>query len=105
MQQWLEGGFQLRYTGSLVPDVTQLLVKGSGVFASAPAAGEPPGLRLPYEAVLLAFLVELAGGASTNGARSLLDVEVTSTGARTQVALGSKGEVARFDETVGPGER
>lgn len=105
VQQWLEGGFQLRYTGSLVPDVTQLLVKGSGVFASAPAAGEPPGLRLLYEAVPLAFLVEKAGGASTNGARSLLDVEVTSTGARTQVALGSKGEVARFDETVGPGER
>ena len=50
----------------------------------------------------MAFLVEKAGGASSDGSRSLLDIEVTQPDERTQVALGSRGEVTRFDEMVGP---
>ena len=36
--QWQRSKYTLRYTGGLVPDVTQLMVKGRGVFTSA--AGE-----------------------------------------------------------------
>ena len=46
--------------------------------------------------------MEKAGGASSDGERSLLDIEVRESDARTQVALGSQQEVARFDEMVGP---
>ena len=38
--------------------MTQLLVKGKGVFSSAAAAGEPPRLRLLYEAIPMAYLIE-----------------------------------------------
>lgn len=50
----------------------------------------------------MAFLIEKAGGASSDGAGSLLDIKVTEVDMRTQVALGSEDEVRRFDETVGP---
>ena len=42
------------------------------------------------------------GGRSSDGERSLLDIEVTESDARTQVALGSATEVQRFEEMVGP---
>ena len=99
---WQSRKYTLRYTGGLVPDVTQLIVKGKGVFTSVPEAGERPRLRLCYEAAPMAFLVEKAGGASSDGARSLLDLEITEPLVRTQVALGSPDEVRRFDEMVGP---
>ena len=69
---------------------------------SAAAAGRRPPLRLLYEALPLAFLMEKAGGASSDGAVSILDLTVRTTDDRTQVALGSAGEVRRFDEMVGP---
>ena len=78
------------------------MVKGRGIFVSAAAAGRRPPLRLLYEALPLAFLMEKAGGASSDGAGSLLDIKVTEVDMRTQVALGSEDEVRRFDETVGP---
>lgn len=96
--------YTLRYTGGLVPDVTQLIVKGRGIFTSVPEAGERPRLRLCYEAAPMAFLVEKAGGASSDGARSLLDIPISSPLDRTQVALGSRGEIERFEEMVGPSE-
>ena len=104
LEYWQRSKYTLRYTGGLVPDVTQLLIKGKGIFTSAPEAHEPPRLRLLYEAIPMAFLIEKCGGRSSDGARSLLDIEVREADARTQVALGSAAEVARFDELVGPVE-
>ena len=86
----------------MVSDVTQLLVKGGGVFVNPASPGSRARLRLLYEAIPMAFLIEKAGGASSNGESSLLDLIVTDADDRTQVALGSPGEVARFDEMVGP---
>ena len=96
--------YTLRYTGGLVPDVTQLIVKGRGIFTSVPEADMPPALRLCYEAAPMAFLVEKAGGASSDGRQSLLDIPITDPMVRTRVALGSRGEVERFEEMVGPSE-
>jgi sedoheptulose-bisphosphatase len=103
VEYWQSSQYTLRYTGGLVPDVTQLLVKGKGIFVSAREANERPPLRLLYEAIPRDFLIEKAGGCSSDGTRSLLDIEVRESDARTQVALGSAGEVARFEEMVGPG--
>jgi len=99
---WQQAKYTLRYTGGLVPDVTQLLVKGKGVFASCAEANERPKLRLLYEAIPMAFLIEKAGGASSDGERSLLDIPVREWDARTQVVLGSAAEVERFEQIVGP---
>jgi len=105
VRYWHENRYQLRYTGCMVPDVVQLLVKGCGVFVNPATPGSRPRLRLLYEAIPMAFLMEKAGGASSDGEASLLDVTVRDPDDRTQVALGSVGEVARFDEMVGPQSR
>jgi len=58
---------------------------------------EKPGkLRLMYEANPMAWLVEQAGGAATNGRERILDVNPTKLHERVSVILGSKNEVDRI---------
>lgn len=96
---WAEKRYTLRYSGGMVPDVVQMLVKGCGVFASPASASAPAKLRLLYEVLPMAFLVEAAGGASSDGREvSVLSRVVEALDERTPVCLGSKGEVARFVE-------
>ena len=98
---WMQNTYQLRYTGGLVADVNQLMVKGKGVFAHVQSENTVSELQLLYEVAPLAYLIEKAGGKSTNGEKSILDVPITSTEQTSQVAFGSKNEVKRFDEFVG----
>ncbi|MFA6458283.1 MAG: fructose-bisphosphatase class I [Patescibacteria group bacterium] len=93
---WAENGYQLRYSGGMVPDVHQILVKGKGIFSYPGSASCPPKLRLIYECAPLAFIVEAAGGASTNLETSILDEKVLDLDQRTVIAVGSKNEVERF---------
>jgi fructose-1,6-bisphosphatase I len=65
-----------------VLDVMQLIVKGKGVFCCPAPPGQPAPVRLLHEAVPLAFLIEKCGGASSDGAVSLLDVPVAARGSR-----------------------
>jgi len=98
---WYDNQYQLRYTGGMVPDVNQILVKGKGIFANAASKSAKAKLRLLYEVAPIGYIMEKAGGASTNGEQSVLNLEVQQTEDRSQVAYGSKGEVARFEELVG----
>jgi sedoheptulose-bisphosphatase len=93
---YMTNRYTLRYTGGMVPDVCQLLVKGVGVYTSPVSDAAPAKLRLLYEALPMAFLVECAGGASSDGRGSLLERTVLSCHERTPVCLGSADEVARF---------
>lgn len=96
---WARERYTLRYSGGMVPDVAQMLVKGCGVFASPASAQAPAKLRLLYEVLPMAFLVEAAGGSSSDGREeSVLERVVEGLDERTPVCLGSKGEVARFVE-------
>ena len=88
--------FNMRWVGSMVADVHRILTRG-GVFLYPWDAREPdkPGkLRLMYEANPMAFLVEQAGGAATNGQQRILDIVPTKLHERVSVMLGSKNEVA-----------
>jgi fructose-1,6-bisphosphatase I len=81
----------------MVADVHRILCRG-GVFLYPWDAREPdkPGkLRLMYEANPMAFLVEQAGGAATDGRRRILEVEPTRLHQRVAVFLGSRNEVER----------
>ena len=89
--------FNMRWIASMVADVHRILTRG-GVFMYPWDKREPekPGkLRLMYEANPMAFLVEQAGGAATNGQQRILDVEPTKLHQRVSVILGSKNEVER----------
>jgi fructose-1,6-bisphosphatase I len=48
-----------------------------------------------YEANPMAFLVEQAGGAATDGRQRILDIPPTELHQRVAVVLGSKNEVER----------
>lgn len=82
-----------RYIGSLVADFHRNLISG-GVFLYPADRDNPHGkLRLLYEAAPLAFLVEQAGGAATDGARRILEIEPAALHQRTPLVVGSKRDV------------
>jgi fructose-1,6-bisphosphatase I len=83
----------VRYVGSLVADFHRNLL-GGGLFAYPANQKKPRGkLRLLYEASPLAFIVEQAGGAATDGRNRILDLEPTELHQRTPLYIGSKTDV------------
>lgn len=89
--------FNMRWVASMVTDVHRILTRG-GIFLYPWDKREPdkPGkLRLMYEANPMAWLVEQAGGAATDGRRRILDVPPAKLHQRVSVVLGSKNEVER----------
>jgi fructose-1,6-bisphosphatase I len=52
-------------------------------------------LRLMYEANPMAFIVEQAGGAATDGSKRILELQPKGLHQRVAVVLGSKNEVER----------
>jgi fructose-1,6-bisphosphatase I len=56
---------------------------------------KPGKLRLMYEANPMSWLVEQAGGASTNGRDRILDIQPSQLHERVSVILGSRNEVER----------
>jgi len=91
----------VRYVGSLVADFHRNLL-GGGIFAYPPNQKSLRGkLRLLYEANPLAFIVEQAGGAATNGDMRILDIEPTDLHQRTPLYIGSKGDVDIATSMIG----
>jgi fructose-1,6-bisphosphatase I len=87
--------FNMRWVASMVADVYRILCRG-GVFLYPTDAKHKQGrLRLMYEANPMAFIVEQAGGAATDGRQRILDLEPTGLHQRVGVVLGSKNEVDR----------
>jgi fructose-1,6-bisphosphatase I len=89
--------FNMRWIASMVADVHRILTRG-GVFLYPWDKREPekPGkLRLMYEANPMSWLIEQAGGASTNGRERILDIKPSKLHERVSVVLGSKNEVER----------
>jgi fructose-1,6-bisphosphatase I len=93
--------FNMRWIASLVAEVHRILSRG-GVF-SYPIddllvqAGKAGRLRLLYELLPMAFIVEQAGGAASDGAVRLLSVAPASLHARSAVFLGARDEIERID--------
>lgn len=99
--QEVEDELKLRYGGAMVGDVNQVLHKG-GVFSYPALQDRPEGkLRLQFEGIPMAYVVEAAGGASSDGERSLLDLEPEGLHQRTPVYLGNRSIVERAEDKVG----
>ena len=93
----LKKNFNMRWIAAMVADVHRILTRG-GLFMYPRDSREPskPGkLRLMYEANPMSFLVEQAGGTSTDGHQRILDIQPEGLHQRVAVFLGSKEEVAR----------
>nr|WP_188872912.1 class 1 fructose-bisphosphatase [Halarchaeum rubridurum] len=96
----VEDELKLRYSGAMVADVNQVLTYG-GVFAYPGLRDRPAGkLRTQFEAIPMAYIVEAAGGASTNGTRSVLDAEPETLHERTPVFLGNDALIERAERAL-----
>jgi fructose-1,6-bisphosphatase I len=101
MDIWLKEALTLRYSGGMVPDIHHMLVKGAGIFTNIGGSKYPQGkLRLLFECGPFAYLMEQAGGASSDGQRSILDVTVRDIDQRTPIIIGAKKEVRRVAEVL-----
>ena len=92
--------FNMRWIASMVADVHRILTRG-GIFMYPWDKREPQKagkLRLMYEANPMSWLIEQAGGASTNGHTRILDLQPTQLHERVSVILGSRNEVERVTQ-------
>jgi fructose-1,6-bisphosphatase I len=91
----IEQALKLRYGGAMIGDVNQVLTYG-GVFAYPELQSAPEGkLRLQFEGNPIGYVIESAGGRSSNGGRSLLEVEPTDLHQRTPVYVGNPELIER----------
>ena len=87
--------FNMRWVASMVADVFRVLSRG-GIFMYPRDTKYTEGrLRLMYEANPMAYIVEQAGGAATDGKTPILDLQPKGLHQRVAVILGSKNEVDR----------
>jgi fructose-1,6-bisphosphatase I len=90
--------YSLRYIGTMVGDAHRTLLYG-GIFAYPGDRKNPQGkLRLMYECNPMAFIIEQAGGRSSEGAKSVLQVRPLSLHQHTPVFLGSEEDVILCEE-------
>ncbi len=101
MNLWLDEGHTLRYSGGMVPDIHHMLIKGAGIFTNIGGSKYPKGkLRLLFECGPFAYIMEQAGGCSSDGTRSILDIEIEDLDQRTPLIIGAKKEVKRVSEVL-----
>ena len=90
--------YSSRYVGSAVADIHRNLITG-GIFIYPTTSSSPKGkLRLLYEANPFAFLVEQAGGKSTDGIKRILEIQQKSLHQRTPLFIGSAEMVEKAEE-------
>ncbi len=92
---------KLRYGGAMVGDVNQVLTYG-GIFGYPRVSGASDGkLRLQFEGVPMAHIIESAGGASTDGEQSLLSKEVANLHQRSPIFVGTEALIGRLERALG----
>lgn len=95
MDYWMKNEYTLRYSGGMVPDINQILIKGQGVFTYPGVKEAPNGkLRLLFECAPISLLVEQASGKSTNGKKRILDITADELSQKTPIFIGAKEEVS-----------
>ncbi len=86
-----------RYIGSLVADFHRNLIKG-GIYIYPSTGKNPEGkLRLMYENIPLAFIVEQAGGIASDGKNRILAIKPNHLHQRTPLFIGSKNMVEKAE--------
>lgn len=109
--------------------MNQIMVKGKGVFVNVASKNTKSKLRVLYEVAPIGFIIEKAGGKTSEGfascayvivsttvlvietkwmcirlnagEKSVLDIPILNTEQVSQAAFGSAGEVERFEQVVG----
>lgn len=88
---------KLRYGGAFVGDTKQVLKHG-GMFSYPHLEERPEGkLRLLFEANPMAHIFHTAGGASSDGERSILEKEPEHIHERTPIHVGNRELIERLE--------
>ncbi len=89
-------GYRLRYSGGMVPDLHQILLKGGGLFSYPETTDVPNGkLRMVFEVFPFAHIFELAGGRSIDGKNRILDLIPKHIHDTTPCFFGSNEEIKK----------
>ncbi|MDU7692784.1 MAG: fructose-1,6-bisphosphatase [Helicobacter sp.] len=96
-----EEGYQLRYSGAMVADVHQILIKGGGIFSYPATQNAPSGkLRKLFEVFPIAFIYEQCGGFAINGGgegkKRLLELPISDLHETTPCFFGSEYEISKI---------
>jgi len=89
-------GYRLRYSGGMVPDLHQILLKGGGLFSYPGTSDKPQGkLRQLFEVFPFAFIYEAAGGGAIDGTKRVLEIKTTDIHDTSPCFFGSINEIQR----------
>ncbi len=92
-------GYRLRYSGGMVPDLHQILLKGGGLFSYPGTSDRPKGkLRQLFEVFPFAYVYEQAGGAAIDGHQRVLDIKTEHIHDTSPCFFGSNVEINRVLE-------
>jgi len=99
-------GYRLRYSGGMVPDLHQILLKGGGLFAYPGTEDKPKGkLRKLFEVFPFAYIYNKAGGLAVDGENSLLDLDAEGYHDTTPCFFGSNYEITKVLKTYEGAEK
>jgi len=96
-------GYRLRYSGGMVPDLHQILLKGGGLFSYPGTSDKPNGkLRQLFEVIPFALMYEQAGGQAVdeNGKR-LMELVPTHPHDTSACFFGSNYEIDAMKKAYG----
>jgi len=92
-------GYRLRYSGGMVPDLHQILLKGGGLFSYPGTTDRPKGkLRQLFEVFPFAHVYENAGGQAIDGTQRVLEIPTDHIHDTSPCFFGSNNEINRVKE-------
>ncbi len=92
-------GYRLRYSGGMVPDLHQILLKGGGLFSYPATSDKPEGkLRKLFEVFPFAYMYTKAGGEAIDGKNNLLSLSCAHVHDTSPCFFGSKHEISRVKD-------
>ena len=96
-------GYRLRYSGGMVPDLHQILLKGGGLFSYPATTDKPKGkLRILFEVLPFALVFEKAGGYGVDDkSQRLLNIEPQHLHDTSPCFFGSKYEISLLKKYYG----
>ena len=95
-------GYRLRYSGGMVPDLHQILLKGGGLFSYPGASDKPEGkLRQLFEVFPFAMIFEMAGGQAIDGKNRVLGKVTAHVHDTSPCFFGSKYEISVVADVYG----
>jgi len=92
-------GYRLRYSGGMVPDLHQILLKGGGLFSYPATSDKPAGkLRRLFEVFPFAFIYKTSGGEAVDGKNDIMNLGHAHIHDTSPCFFGSKYEVEKVKE-------